>query len=470
MRLKYQLLVTLLFFSVVLIALLAILNSLSFNRGFTNYVVDIQKQRLRPLGEQFAAQYEQNQGWDWIDSKPEIVRSILSPERPEKHLSGGAERHTPGRAEGRSLGASKDVPLGRPRNRVLLVDSNKSLLVGREIPQNNVQWEPIVLGDTPIGYFGIREPRGLPGELEEVFIASQLKKYGYAAIATILLSALLAAALASRIVKPILKVNLAVRNLTNGEYTHRIDSNSKDELGDVARDINKMAYTLESNQNARQQWMAEISHELRTPVAVLQSELEAMQDGVYTLDAAAVDSLHTESVCLGLLIDDLHELTLSDVGALNYQMAPVDFSEVLNRRLFLAKAMLAQAQLSVSLDVSDTCTKINGDAQRLSQLIDNLLQNSVRYTDEGGTIEIGLLCSDNALTLTWSDSTPGVNEEQLPHLFNLLYRTEESRNREFGGSGLGLAIVKKIVLAHHGTIEASHSPSGGLSINVQLPR
>ncbi len=459
MRLKYQLLLTLLLFSVLLIALMAVLNSWSFNRGFTNYVVDIEKQRLRSLGEQFAAEYEHNKGWEWIDSNPEILRSILLSARPDGR-----------RSEGRRRGLSDDAPRGRLRSRILLVDSDKNLLVGREVPQHNVQWEPIMLADSPIAYFGIREPRGLPGELADVFIASQLKKYGYAALATVILSALLAMALASRIVKPILRVNSAVKHITNGEYTHRINSSSKDELGDVARNINQMAYTLESNQSARQQWMAEISHELRTPVAVLQSELEAMQDGVYTPDAAAIDSLHAESVRLGLLIDDLHELTLSDVGSLNYRMEPLDFSELLDQRLFLAKATLAQAQLSVSFNDSHVSSIINGDAQRLSQLIDNLLQNSVRYTDQGGAIEIRLLVSDNALTLSWSDSTPGVNDNQLPHLFNLLYRTEESRNREFGGSGLGLAIAKKIVLAHQGTIEASHSSSGGLRIQVQLPR
>lgn len=466
MRLKFQLLITLLLFSLVLIALLAVLNSWSFNRGFTNYVVDIQKQRLHSVGVQIAAEYEQNQSWDWIDRNPEVLHSILSSARREGHR----ERRPSGRSEGARDGPRDGMPIGPPGSRILLVDNDKNLLLGRGIPQSNVQWEPIMLGSTAIAYFGIREPRGLPGELEEVFIAKQLKKYGYAALATILLSVLLAAALASRIVKPILKVNSAVKHITNGEYTHRIDSSRRDELGDVARNINQMAYTLENNQTVRQQWMAEISHELRTPVAVLQSELEAMQDGVYSPDAAAIDSLHAESVRLGLLIDDLHELTSSDVGALNYRMASVDFPEILDQRLFLAKATLAQAQLSVSIDISDTCKKISGDAQRLSQLIDNLLQNSVRYTDQGGTIEIGLLCSDSALTLMWSDSTPGVNDEQLPHLFNLLYRTEESRNREFGGSGLGLAIVKKIVLAHQGTIEASHSTSGGLSIKVQLPR
>lgn len=456
MRLKYQLFLTLLLSSIVLIALMAAYNSWSFDRGFTNFVVENEKQRLQPVVASLKEAYAQDKSWDWIEEQPEKMRELL-------RLNGRGAKARRSDKKNRNGGPA------RSRTRLLLVDESKRLLFGRNLPSKNVVWQPIDFDGDTIGYLGIREPKGLPGELESVFAAQQLRNYGYTAVAMILLSALLAIALASRIIKPMLKVNKAVGHITGGEYQYRIDSERQDEIGDLSRNINQMAYTLEKNQNARQQWMAEISHELRTPVAILQGELEAIQDGIRKLDDSAVSSLYAESVRLGRLIDDLHELSLSDIGAMNYHLETTDLGEVLKHRLEAGSSLISQANLSVALQASSEPIEIQADPQRLAQLIDNLLQNSVRYTDEGGEIVINLSRESGNVVLDWADSTPGVTDEQLPNLFSPLYRAEQSRNREHGGSGLGLAIVEKIVTAHEGKIQAFHSAQGGLRVQVSLP-
>ena len=215
--------------------------------------------------------------------------------------------------------------------------------------------------------------------------------------------------------------------------------------------------------------MAEISHELRTPVAVLQGELEAMQDGVRTMDGESVDSIHAEVCKLTQLIDDLHQLSLSDVGALEYRMATLCLADLIESQIQFGKAMLDDAKLKLSVEMKDKPYLINADEQRLSQLISNLLQNSVRYTDAPGDIRVALAAESGRITLTWEDSSPAVAVGELAQLFEPLYRAEQSRSREFGGAGLGLSIAARIVQAHAGSIEASLSSLGGLKLTIEFP-
>jgi len=288
----------------------------------------------------------------------------------------------------------------------------------------------------------------------------------------IIFSALLSIPLAGRIVRPLLEVNKAVDQLSGGNYAHRLDNRRRDELGDLAGDINTLGMTLEKNLDARQRWIAEISHELRTPLAVMRAEIEAVQDGVRVLDEKAVNSLHAEVMGLGRLINDLHTLSMSDVGALNYQMSELDLSELLDSFIRANKSTLSQHEIECSFTKPDR-SPLQGDAQRLDQLFTNLLQNTCRYTDSNGQLHIVLanvmVDGLDYLEINWFDSSPGVAASDLPQLFDPLFRTDGSRNREFGGSGLGLSIAKRIVEAHKGTISADNSSLGGLHINIRFP-
>lgn len=456
MRLKYQLFLTLLLCSLLLIALLAAFNSWSFSRGFSDYVIENETQRMAVIVDELEAVYSENQSWDWVREDPSDIKAIF-----RDYRRGGNKP--------RGGGSARQADKKRPPINAYLRDENKVTLLGPKNLGNSVVWLPLTHEEQVIGGLGFREPRGLPGELENVFAMQQLRSYAYAAAATVLLSILLASVLASRIVKPILKVNKAVSHISAGEYSHRITSTGRDEIGDLSRNINQLALTLEKNLSARQQWTAEISHELRTPLAVLQGELEAIQDGVTDLDEAAIASLHAEAIRLSRLIDDLHELSLSDIGALNYRMEEVDIVALISQRLHESKPLCLQHSLSTSCESDPEQIRINGDEQRLVQLVDNLIQNSLRYTSEGGSIAVRLHSTQKDVILEWEDTAPGVKEDELPHLFDALYRAEASRNRDNGGSGLGLALVAKIVEAHNGDIHAYHAPAGGLGLRVRIP-
>jgi len=488
MRLKYQLFLILILTSALLIALMALIGSRSFDRGFIGYINNTEQQQLLPLVDALADGYEREGSWDWLTDKRRAWKDVL-----DTHLGPGRVPR-PGRERDRRPG---DRPAGRPAGRppeqpgkqtekqisrsngadglvstltldprLLLADAEKRILIGRREGNRRVHWQPVMVDEQTVGYLGHRQRDTLPGRLDQAFAAQQRNNLIYASLAMVLLSGLLAIGLAGRLVRPLLKVNDAVSRIRRGQYDYRVPNQRKDEIGNLSESINALAETLEKNLDARRQWLAEISHELRTPVAILQGELEAMQDGVRRIDEEAIASLHAETLRLAR---DLHDLTLSDVGALDYRFERLDLGDVLSERLATARSNQDAETLSIHLDADSSTLAMEGDAQRLGQLIDNLLQNSLRYTDAGGEVRIALSRTGKRAAIDWSDSSPGVDDEQLSRLFEPLYRADSSRNRGNGGAGLGLAIVQRIVEAHRGTIAASRSSLGGLALHIEFP-
>jgi two-component system sensor histidine kinase BaeS len=188
------------------------------------------------------------------------------------------------------------------------------------------------------------------------------------------------------------------------------------------------------------------------------------------LDRAAVDSLHGDSLRLGRLVDDLYELSMSDLGALTYRKVETDPAEVLAADVEAFKTKFSAASLTLRMEnrLSEPAL-LQADEHRLSQLFRNLLRNSLRYTDTGGGLTAILSGCDNELVFDFRDTAPGVPPDALPRLFDRLYRVDGSRSRDTGGAGLGLAIAKNIAEAHGGSIEARPAPEGGLWIQVRLP-
>jgi len=459
MRLKYQLFITLLITSGVLIATLYAFNSWSFNKGFLNYINDSEIESLQPLLVNLGEQYSDNDSWDWLLQNDSIWPRLINDSTRNNRRS---------QPEGRTGPKRRPSPSERIR-RLVLADADQQVLRGRLDAGRTVQWMPIEMGGSVVGYLGYKPSARLPGQLDNVFATQQKNSFAIASLLMVALSALLAAILSSRIVRPVLDVNDAVSEISDGRYEHRVETSRQDELGDLSRNINQLAYTLEHSRSARREWIAELSHELRTPVAILQSEVEAIEDGIRPLDRQAIKSLHAETLRLSHLINDLHELTLSDIGALEYRMGPLNLLTLIEERTKALEALRLEKQIALHIEAPVSECTIQGDQQRLGQLLDNLLQNSIRYTDKGGEIQIELLHLNGRIQLSWQDSSPGLTDEQLPKLFDPLFRAEESRNRTQGGSGLGLTIAQKIVLAHQGSIEVAHSPSGGLAIIIQFP-
>jgi two-component system sensor histidine kinase BaeS len=276
--------------------------------------------------------------------------------------------------------------------------------------------------------------------------------------------------LAHRLVLPIKRLAASMHRLASGEYDTRVAVGPEDELGQLARDFNTLALTLEKNERARRRWVADVSHELRTPLAILRGEIEAIQDGVRQAGPESMRSLHGEVMHLSRLVDDLYQISLYDIGALTYRKGSIDLKEVLEDALAMLGQEFVQKGINLSIELprDDGCS-VFADPDRLSQLFSNLLDNSLKYTDAGGKLSVKLQRGSNTALVEFADSAPGVAADQLERLFDRLYRVESSRNRAKGGAGLGLAICKNIVEAHEGTIAALPSPHGGVLIRVELP-
>lgn len=478
MKLKYQLFFVLLLASATLIAALFIFNSWSFNRGFERYLQRAQTSSLEALASTLAEAYVESKSWDWIEDNNAQWRRITGHAQRRMQES-AAQAQIPAPATNGTMPppSKRHAPPGNAphtskRRRpppFVLANTDKKPLVGKIKDNRTMAWYPIKVGGTAVGYLGYNPGNRPPGQLENVFAKQQKKNLALTSLLMVIVSASLAALLAERIVKPVVTVSQAMRRISGGDYQQRVDIARRDELGDLSRDVNQLAYTLEKSRTARRNWIAEISHELRTPIAILQGEIEAIEDGIRPFNMSSLKSLRAETLRLSRLIQDLHDLSLSDLGTLEYQMSPMNLLELIRHRISRAETQRAETGISIVLTANTSHTCITGDTQRLGQLIDNLLQNSLRYTEPKGQVVVEINPLGKLVQIRWSDSGPGVSDADLSQLFDPLYRAEKSRNRNNGGAGLGLAIVKKIILAHQGTVSACHSSMGGLEITMSIP-
>jgi len=227
---------------------------------------------------------------------------------------------------------------------------------------------------------------------------------------------------------------------------------------------------LEANESARKQWVADISHEMRTPLTVIKAQIEAMLDGVRAPTTNNLNVLNEKINALSTIVNDLYELSLSDLGALSYLKKPLNFHHFINSITLDYSQKLANEGLHFHIDNAlPEKTQILADRSRLQQLISNLFENSARYTDSPGNIRLRVATDNSNIVLDMEDSAPSVPNDQMNNIFERLFRLDKSRNRALGGAGLGLSICKNIVEAHQGTIIAGPSALGGLKITICLP-
>jgi two-component system sensor histidine kinase BaeS len=303
------------------------------------------------------------------------------------------------------------------------------------------------------------------------FLEKQVHAILWLALVLIGMSVLLAMMLARHLLRPVAALRDVTGRIAKGDLEARAPLMSQDELAELALHVNAMAESLEQNERQRRRMVADISHELRTPLTVIRGEIEALLDGIRQADPGALESLHAEVLRLNKLVEDLHQLTLADAGGLSYHWNEVDLAELLDPVFKRFQPRAESVGLSLKWKLAEGDVVVKADPDRLTQVVVNLLENSVRYTDAPGRIEASLVYTANKAELVIEDSSPSAPPEDLPHLFDRLYRVDNARTRSLakGGSGLGLAICKALVEAHGGTIEAMESRLGGVCMLITLP-
>jgi two-component system, OmpR family, sensor histidine kinase BaeS len=273
-----------------------------------------------------------------------------------------------------------------------------------------------------------------------------------------------------RVVNPLSEVIAAAESVAVGKLDTRIKVvKGQNDLNALSVHFNHMTETLERNDAERRGLLADIAHELRTPLSVLRGRMEGMMDGVYPADDTNIAQALEETYLLERLVDDLRLLTLAETRQLHFEKKPTNLVEVLLKTLNIFEPQAKSRNIEISIHSETNSAIVEADPQRLEQVIGNLVSNSMRYVSEGSRIDLSLEKVDKDLIIKVSDNGPGVNEEDLPFIFDRFWRGEKSRARVSGGAGLGLAISRQLIEAQGGTITAANRKEGGLEITISLP-
>jgi len=275
--------------------------------------------------------------------------------------------------------------------------------------------------------------------------------------------------LSRRISSPIGVLANTARRLGRGDLSQRVQSKSKGEVGMLAQAFNSMAADLEHAEQLRRNLVADVAHELRTPLSNIQGYLEAIQDRVVEPNAATIRSLNEETALLSRLVDELQELSLAEAGELKLVYHAQDVAKLVKQAVISWHPQVTAKEISLSLDLPDNLPLVNIDRQRVNQVLYNLLENAVAHTHKGGTINVAAMTQGDWVEVCVSDTGEGIPAEDLPNIFERFYRVDRSRARATGGSGLGLTIAKRLVEAHGGKITVQSELGKGSRFSFTLP-
>ncbi len=491
MRLRIAHQLSLLLAAAVVLAVLLVggLSVWNLHSGFVDYLRlrdDEQFTRFVQLVERRAAA---DPGMDWLRNNHEAMRELIDefnggrppgppPGRPDRPPPESGDQPAPPGPPGPGRPPHRPQPpppsaAGNLAERVVLRDSQGIWLGGRQqAPETRRTVRAVKVNGREVAYAELSaepEPEGMDAR----FLQRQYTGLALAALVTIAVAVLVAWRVAGRWSRPLRRLQLATRRIANGEQAVQIPSAETAgalEIDELTADVNAMAVALTVADESRRHWIAQIAHELRTPLSVLRGELESIEDGARQPSPEVMTSLREEVAQLTRLVDDLHTLAVADLGQMPCHFADGDANEALQRMARRYETRASQQGLTLVIEVAGQPITACWDFGRIEQLLSNLLENSLRYTTAPGRIEVRWQAQAGMLQLTVQDSKPGVATQHLSHLFDPLFRVDTARTRSAQhGSGLGLAIVRAIVQAHRGRVEASPSSLGGLTMRVELP-
>ena len=470
--------------------------------GFGDYAAGIELDRLEELSTTLARRYRAGNGWGFIpasDRQDWIARELA---RLQRLRENGGVAGVAGVAGVSNVAPVAPVPpappappapplppLPGPRvpdvpvvpdlpdapnpgplplaRRVTLLDADGAWLAGRRPgPDAATVRRAVEVDGRTVGYLAVaRDAR--PGDALAYAFLQQLTSSLWQIVALAVgLSALAAVLLARHFRSPIRQLAAGSRALSEGHFDLRLPAHRSDELGDLARHFNTLAARLAGAEQARRQWVADTSHELR-------AQLEALQDGVRSATPDTLDAMLRQVLALNKLIDELYALARADVGALECRPVALDLWTLACAEARGCEERFVQAGLTLELDpgaaAAPRMTQVSADPDRMRQVLANLFENSLRYTGPGGRVHLHVHADGRGVRLHLDDSAPGVPDAALAHLGDRFYRVDASRSRAHGGAGLGLALCRRLVEAQGGTLAFTHAPLGGLRATITLP-
>jgi signal transduction histidine kinase len=312
-------------------------------------------------------------------------------------------------------------------------------------------------------------PQATPNVLT-AYLSSTLNRFlmwgGFGAIAIAIIATFI---LSRYILSPIRALTSTTRSLGRGDFSQRVHIKTKGEVGELANTFNAMASDLERGEKLRRNMVADVAHELRTPLSNVSGYLEAIRDGVVNPDMTTIASLQEETALLSRLVDDLQELALADAGELKMIRQPEDIRQLVGQAVNAIQTRAMEKNIALSMDLPADLSPVNIDYHRISQVMRNLLANAIAHTANGGKIDIAARPQGDLISISVTDNGEGIPSEDLSNVFERFYRVDKSRTRARGGNGLGLTIARRLVEAHGGTIGVQSELGKGSRFSFTIP-
>jgi two-component system, OmpR family, sensor histidine kinase BaeS len=430
------------------IAVLTVVTLLAARGGVAQLTDRQQQVTVERAATLAAAAYEQAGGWDDADLRSAVAvtsaegghMTILDPSGSRIELAHAGEmRGMMDRMHGGHRAAATGSPIIEP-----------ILAEGREVGTMEVRF--------PVEVTAV----SVAGELGDALTRNVLAAAGLAAVLALVAAWLVA----SRLTRPLTRLTSTVEAVAAGDRSARSEAaDEPGELGTLARSVDRMADTLERQDELRRALVADVAHELRTPLAIALGECDAMVDGVSEATPERLGSIREEILRLARLVEDLEALAAAESAGLQLDLEPVDLAEVVSDLLALHTPRLTDAGLHLVTDLQPA--PLTGDPLRLGQVVTNLLTNATKFTPPGGKVEVRVVDGD-PVTFEVTDDGPGIPDDELPHVFERFWRGTAATDTS--GSGVGLAVVAELARAHGGTVHAANVEGGGARFTVRLPR
>ncbi len=458
----------------IVIAVALVTASLLIGRGAGNayrvYLRGYQQQRLVQLAEQAGVYYAETRSWDEVQRRLDSEAGALM--QPGGAGNGrGQGQGQPGRGQQRQ---QQQQP--SETGSVVVVDADSGHPLSASVPSDAVGG---FLATVPITVQGERvaalatEPMLIQtGTAEETLLSQVNRAVLLSALAAGTVALLVGWLLVVSILRPLRRLETGVSQIAAGDLGARVEVVGNDEIARLAKSFNTMAIGLQKQEALRQRLVSDIAHELRTPLSVVQGNLQAILDGVYPLDLDEIRTVQDETRLIARLVTDLHELAQAEAGRLPLVRQQVIAATVIQYMANSFRPLAAEREITLVTDLPTGSLSVDADPDRLHQILTNLLGNAIRHTPHGGEVRLAAVGRIDRVRFSVANTGQGIDPEDLSHIFDRFYRSDTSRERDDDfatNAGLGLAIVKALVEAHGGTIWVESTPGQGAAFTFELP-
>ena len=424
----------------------------------------IKNQDEQVLAEALTTHYRDNQTWDGVDEVFKEVELYSSP----NYGAGESGGNNPNRPFDH---ASPPFVLAVDSGLIIAGGtSHTGYQAGDTLPEKELlKGTELVYEGEIIGWLVAGPSPQLRNNPQQSFLNTVQQGLIISSLVTLMIALILGGILILSFTRPIRKLANATEAVAGGELGYQIDINSRDELGRLATSFNSMSADLEKADRTRKQMTADIAHDLRTPLSVLHGYTEAMSEGKLSGNPDMYRVMHQQAQHLNYLIDDLRTLSLLDSGELNFQIQNINPSFIFQQTIDAFLPIAREKEIELTLDIKGDIPRVNLDPDRLTQVLGNLVNNSIHFLSAGGKIKITAGLDEDSMVIQVTDDGPGIQAEDLPQIFDRFYRVDKSRQPDEGSSGLGLAITKNLVEAQGGTITAESEPGKETTFTITFP-